>query len=65
MRLKLGRICPRCGNEQTYIYDSRKGKDGTYYRRRKCDCGFKWLTVEVDYYDYLNVLGANPFGVKK
>lgn len=46
--------CRKCGNKTSFVYESRT-KDGCVVRRRKClKCGFKWTTIEVDYWDAMN-----------
>lgn len=41
------RYCPFCGCDSDVI-DSRTGKKGDIWRRRKCvKCGAKWSTKEV------------------
>ena len=43
--------CPECRCEKSTVVNSRQGKDGKWWRRRKClSCGFRWTTYE--YYDY-------------
>lgn len=41
-------ICPECGSNQTWCFDSRHSKDEkTIWRRRRCnDCGHRWTTYE-------------------
>lgn len=40
-------VCPKCGNFNIFIVDSRTTINNTVRRRRKCDCGYKWSTYEV------------------
>ena len=42
--------CPECRCEQSIVVDSRQGKEGKWWWRRKClFCGYRWTTYE--YYD--------------
>lgn len=45
------KYCPKCKSD-SYIYDSRI-KDGMVIRRRICQkCKHKWMTIEINYWDY-------------
>ena len=45
------KFCPKC-NADSFIYDSRI-KENKVIRRRKCEkCGHKWMTIEINYWDY-------------
>ena len=49
------RCCRRCGSSKGTVYDSRD-ENGLTIRRRKCKkCGFKWITIEVDYIELLRL----------
>ena len=49
--------CRWCGSEHVGVWDSRR-KDGSMVRRRKCfDCNKRWMTIEVDYWDWLQKAG--------
>ena len=55
------KMCKRCGSIDSHIYESRQMSDdnGDVYvtRRRKCKhCGFKWKTVEVEYWELMKLL---------
>ena len=42
------KICPKCGNEQGKIIDSRQDSNGLVRRRHKClICGRRWSTLEL------------------
>lgn len=48
--------CIRCGSTNTKVYESRV-EDGYVVRRRECsDCGCRYKTIEVDYWDYTNMI---------
>ena len=51
-------ICPVCGSSNNRVTDSRLEK-GMRYRRRKCECGKTWGTVELDFSDYTALLVAD------
>lgn len=41
-------LCPKCFTDNNCCSDSRPSEE-FIYRRRKCkECGFSWLTVEMD-----------------
>lgn len=43
------RICRRCGNAKSRVFDVRITKNDLLERRREClDCGFRWSTIEVE-----------------
>lgn len=57
-------ICPRCGEDKTRVYGTRKGL--TNWRFRECmACGYKFTTKEIltedllssKYNDYLEKIG--------
>ena len=51
------RICPRCGNYGSRVYDVRDQNDGTVLRRRICTtCNFKWQTIELERLQYESML---------
>ena len=55
------KMCKKCGSINTHIYESRQqhNEDGDVYvmRRRLChDWGFRWKTIEVDYWDYMHLI---------
>jgi len=41
--------CPYCGNDKSQVVDSRTKPDGNIYRRRRCECGIRYTTVERVY----------------
>lgn len=44
---KMGGIaCPKCGNIDTDVKDSRQTASGLRRRRRACECGEKFTTYE-------------------
>lgn len=46
--------CKRCNTNKSTVYESRI-IDGVVNRRRQCiDCSFKWKTVEVEYWEWMN-----------
>ena len=46
------KYCKNCGGN-SHIYDSRL-KNETIIRRRICkQCRRKWMTIEVDYWEYM------------
>lgn len=47
--------CPNCGRMATKVIESRQKLDGTCRRRRQCECGHRFSTIEVsaDKYDEL------------
>ena len=48
--------CKRCGSAKSQVTEVRI-HDALPIRRRKClECGYKWKTVEVEYWDYMNLL---------
>lgn len=50
-RNRNARICPKCGADQSHVYDSRVNRGNDFLeRRRKCGvCGARWKTVEIEY----------------
>jgi len=43
-----GVACPRCGSPQNLVTDSRPQPQGRYIRRRRrCDCGERFTTMEI------------------
>ena len=50
------KLCNKCGSD-SHIYESRIKDDGTVVRRRECNnCGHKWMTIEVEYWKYQQML---------
>ena len=41
-----GFACPVCF-KQTHVSDSRSTEEGFVRRRRRCECGFRFTTIEV------------------
>ena len=41
------RICPRCGSNEVYVYDSRSREDAIMRRRRCKACYETWISIEV------------------
>lgn len=41
--------CPKCGSEQTRVVGTVRLRNGLKSRRRKCECGHKWGTLEVSF----------------
>jgi transcriptional regulator NrdR family protein len=40
--------CPACGHPNAGVINSRKPDGGTRaYRRRKCECGHRFTTIEI------------------
>lgn len=62
------RNCPRCGTENTTVYDSRN-KDKHIRRKRSCSmCGLRYSSVEILEEDFKMVeaiLSAHKEYVKK
>lgn len=51
------RICPRCEYDRSRVYDVRDQDGGITLRRRKCPrCGRKWQTVELERWQYEDLL---------
>ena len=51
------RTCSKCGFAKSKVYDVRDRDDGVVVRRRVCPfCGRKWETVEVERWEYENLL---------
>lgn len=45
--------CKRCGSLKSHVTEVRI-HNALPTRRRTCtDCGFKWKTVEIDYFEYM------------
>jgi len=43
------RVCRKCGAEPGRAYDTRISADDIVTRRREClECGYRWVTVEID-----------------
>ena len=41
-------ICPKCGkNDMQYIIDTRRRSTDYILRRRECECGYRFNTVEI------------------
>ena len=50
------KYCKKCGSESK-VQESRPNVDGYMVRLRRCkECNFRWQTIEVDYWDYVNLL---------
>lgn len=50
------KICPRCGEADGLVYDSRPQPSGWILRRRRCPhCYETWKTIEVPF-EYLEEL---------
>ena len=60
--MKNCKVCAKCGCNDTKVYESRsmyvEDIDAVcYIRRRRCkNCGFKWKTVEVEYWELMKLL---------
>lgn len=55
------KMCKKCGSTDSNVYESRQMMDYNNHvyvtRRRKCNnCGYKWKTVEIHYWDYINLI---------
>lgn len=52
------RVCPRCGERNSHVVDSRVNiKTGILERRRICRvCGFRWNGVEIDIGTYMALI---------
>lgn len=49
-------VCRSCGSEKTLVRDSRK-KDGGIWRIRECrECGARWSTIEVDFWEWKKIM---------
>lgn len=46
-----GKRCKKCGSIKSAIYDSRQINNKTIRHRKCLDCGAKWETIEVYYWD--------------
>lgn len=54
-----GIICGKCKQfNKSHIIDSRINDD-LRIRTRQCICGFKWKTVEIDSWTYIQKLEGN------
>jgi transcriptional regulator NrdR family protein len=42
--------CEKCGNNKTATIAVEPIKDGTSRRRRKCSCGHKFSTIEMNFH---------------
>lgn len=44
------RVCPKCGQEQSHVEDTRVDKKTQILQRRRVcrSCGTKWMTVEIN-----------------
>ncbi len=50
------RICPRCFRQNSRVYNVRNEHE-LIKRYRICkDCGFKWSTVEIEFYRYKRLI---------
>lgn len=43
--------CKKCGSVRSAVYNSRQIKDKTIRYRKCLDCGTRWETIEVYYWD--------------
>lgn len=57
-KIREGHICPVCESSNSIVYDTTRPDMGTEtykfrrIRRRKCkNCGFKWITIEINWWD--------------
>ena len=41
------KLCPRCGNGNVYVKDSRNNYIGLWRKRSCVDCGYSFKTYEV------------------
>lgn len=49
--------CKRCGSTNSNVTEVRI-HDALPVRRRRClQCGFRWKTVEMDYWEYMHLVG--------
>ncbi len=56
--------CPKCGNNQTEVYDSRKKKKyhGSVMRRRLCPkCHNSWTTYEIQQKYIDSIFGKSQY----
>lgn len=54
-----GHICKKCGSDQSKVYETREVEAYGFrkIRRRECkDCGFRWVTTEVYFWDIVEHL---------
>lgn len=48
--------CKRCHSANSQVTETRI-HDAIPIRRRTCnDCGYKWKTVEIEYWEYMNLI---------
>lgn len=47
MRQKLGPTCPKCGSDESSVFDSRPNAAGRIWRRRECPNGHRYTTHEA------------------
>lgn len=50
-----GIVCLKCKQGKNHVIDSRIHNE-LRIRTRQCVCGFKWKTVEIDSWTYINEL---------
>ena len=56
------RVCRKCSADPSKVYDIRISADDIVTRRREClECGYRWVTVEInrDIYEKLKRDGDN------
>ena len=62
MNPEQGHICKRCGSDRTAVIDVRSRYpcyEDRKIRRRKClDCGSRWTTVELHWWDFVRLREA-------
>lgn len=48
--------CPNCGRDGTKVIESRQKLDGACRRRRQCECGHRFSTIEISVDKYEDLL---------
>ena len=59
--IKQGHVCPRCFGDESLVEKTKVDPRGYYrgwrYRRRRCkECGARWVTVELNYWDFESLI---------
>lgn len=55
-----GIVCGKCKQSRNHVIESRI-HSGLRVRTRQCVCGFKWKTVEINSWIYIQQLEGNEF----
>lgn len=56
-------LCPKCFNDKNSCFDSRKDIDVVIRRRTCCNCGYRWVTIEIDEDLYKSILESRQNNV--